>query len=359
MAYNTGDPNHFLFLYTRLPDYFLQCIRHLLDTCPAGSRAWVVHYESDQDAPYEHVFQDNRISFIGKSSFQPAMMETIRPDLIYVAGWGDPVYKSITAAWKKKLPVVMGLDNPWLGSPRQWMAALLAPLLIKPYCTHLWVTGPPQYTFGRRLGFSKKQLISGLYCADTKDIIPSTLPAEAPEILYTGRMVGYKRPDWLLKAFTEILNLDPALGHWRLTLVGQGPLKQELEANFGKVPAISFIPFLQPAAVKQRYAGASIFCLPSHHEHWGVVVQEAAAAGLPLLLSDTVAAGVTFLENGRNGYQFKSPSYEDFREKLHQLMKTSTAQRIAMGDFSRQLSARITHDSWAAALKSVFVDKHT
>ena len=53
--------------------------------------------------------------------------------------------------------------------------------------------------------------------------------------------------------------------------------------------------------ISEVYAVADVFALLSTHEPWGVVVNEAAASGLPLLLSDRVGAAHDLLEDGRNG----------------------------------------------------------
>ena len=49
------------------------------------------------------------------------------------------------------------------------------------------------------------------------------------------------------------------------------------------------------------YASADVFCLLSVREPWGVVVNEAAACGLPLVLSDRVGAAADLLRDGENG----------------------------------------------------------
>ena len=54
--------------------------------------------------------------------------------------------------------------------------------------------------------------------------------------------------------------------------------------------------------IVERYVVADVFALLSRHEPWGVVVNEAAACGLPLVLSDRVGAAFDLLEDGRNGF---------------------------------------------------------
>jgi Glycosyltransferase len=347
----------FLFLYTRLPDYFLQCINYLMSTCSANSKAWVVHYDPDKNAPYEHAQVEARVKLISRSTFQETMIDSmIRPDIIYIAGWSDAFYTQMVRKRKHRIPVVMGLDNQWLGTARQRVATAMSPFWLKKICTTIWVAGIPQFEYARRLGFAPDRIIKGLYCADTSNSTPETKTSPTYNIVYTGRMVGYKRPDWLLKAFTEILQENAELNRWKLTLIGSGPLKETLQSGYNKPGQVEFANFLQPSEVRNIIARADIFCLPSIDEHWGVVVQEAAAAGLPLLLSDTCGAASEFLINGFNGYQFKSRDYQDFKKKLYWLMTKTSSELQLMGEASKQLSKRITHESWAANFKSVLIN---
>lgn len=354
----SSKPLHFLFLYTRLPDYFLQCIRHLLTTCPPGSKAWMVHYDADKDAPYRHEQANKDIVFINKSDFDESLIESqIKPDIIYITGWGDKQYRQITQNLRQKVPVVMGIDNPWLGTWKQRIACFLAPFMVKNICTTVWVAGIPQYEFARRLGFTTDQIIKGLYCADLQPLLKQEKPDFPKRIVFTGRLVAYKRPDWLLRAFLEILQQHPELADWKLTIIGTGPLIEELQTQSKANTQIEFVDFLPPAEVRKQYSRAAVFCLPSHHEHWGVVVQEAAAAGLPLLLSNNCGAASAFLIHGHNGFLFNSNDYHDFREKLAGLMKKNETELQEMGKASRLLAGRITHETWAASFKSVIVDK--
>ncbi|QEC41033.1 glycosyltransferase family 4 protein [Pseudobacter ginsenosidimutans] len=268
---------------------------------------------------------------------------------------GDKLYNSIGKKNRSSIPVIMGLDNPWKANFRQRIAVWLSPFFQQKFCSHLWVAGIWQYEYARRLGFSPARIIRGLYCADTSQI-RNNRQNKTRRILYIGRLVNYKRPDWLLRAFIEIQRENPGLMDWKLTFIGNGPLHTDLQRNPSKNGQVEFLPFMQPTEIRKYYEEATVFCLPSHFEHWGVVVQEAAAAGLPLLLSDTCGAATEFLVDGWNGYQFRSQEFEDLKQKLLLLMNKEITELDEMGNASSKLSKRIDHDSWAASLKSVLVN---
>ncbi len=136
-------------------------------------------------------------------------------------------------------------------------------------------------------------------------------------------------------------------------MVGSGPMLDELRNEYKQNENVEFVSFIQPSKLAHFYRSASIFCLPSHFEHWGVVVHEAAYARMALLLSDTCGAATEFLINGYNGYLFQSGNQDDFKNKLQELMKKNEEQLSEMGDNSYMLASRITPATWVANIMSV------
>lgn len=341
----------YLFLYTRLPDYFLRCVQYLIESSSSGSEAIVVCYPRDVNAPYHYENLPENIRILEKQELDS--LDSWQPDLIYVAGWGDKTYNRFTHRWRGKIPVVIGMDNPWKGTLKQRLATLIARSLVKNKASHLWVTGYPQYEFARRIGFPANRILHDLYCADTQKFIKHE-SLFRKRIVYVGRLVTYKRPDWLLESFSELLKTNKELDDWELLFIGSGPMLEKLQEKYKVYNQIVFQPFVQPKDIVQYYHQSSIFCLPSLNEHWGVVIQEAAAAGLALLLSDTCGAASTFLINGYNGFSFASNNHTDLKNKLWKLMTTDPQVLQEMGKRSIELSQRINYESWCGNLRSVF-----
>jgi glycosyltransferase involved in cell wall biosynthesis len=86
----------------------------------------------------------------------------------------------------------------------------------------------------------------------------------------------------------------------------------------------------------QRYVDADIFALLSRHEPWGVVVNEAAASGLPLVLSDRVGAAHDLLRDGENGFLVPVEDVRAAAEAFRTLAADPDLRR-RMGERSREL----------------------
>jgi glycosyltransferase involved in cell wall biosynthesis len=90
--------------------------------------------------------------------------------------------------------------------------------------------------------------------------------------------------------------------------------------------------------IVERYVLADVFALLSRHEPWGVVVNEAAACGLPLVLSDRVGAAFDLLEDGRNGVLVPVDDVAVAAEAIRGLAADAERRR-AMGAASREIVA--------------------
>ena len=346
------NPCHYLFLYSRLPGYFYRCVQYLLQNSPEGSKAWIVCYMPDPNAPYRFDEPDGSIQITDRESLKGRDVESWQPDLIYMAGWGDKKYNHIAQTWNRRVPVIIGMDNPWKGTFKQRLATIFASFYLKKRASYLWIPGYPQYELARKIGFRTNHILFDLYCADV-DKWKRPGPVSRKRILFAGRMVPYKRPDWLAEAFIKLIQLHPELSDWELLMIGNGPLWDSLESKYGSLKQVMLKSFVQPVELIGYYHESSIFCLPSFSEHWGVAVQEAAAAGLPLLLSDTCGAASAFLINGYNGFVFKSTDKDNFYQRLYGMMSLEMEELQVMGSRSESLARRITHDQWSGTLKSV------
>lgn len=130
------------------------------------------------------------------------------------------------------------------------------------------------------------------------------LPRDRRHLMYCGRLVAVKRVDLLIDAFAA---LAAERTDWDLLLVGDGPLR---EALCGRLPAavrprVRWAGFVDDqTAIARLMCGADAFVLPSDYEPWGVVINEAVAAGLAVVASDAVGAAAELVRDGVNGRIF-------------------------------------------------------
>ena len=111
-------------------------------------------------------------------------------------------------------------------------------------------------------------------------------------ILFVGNLVPVKGPDILLKSFAQLVSGERSAKTPHLVLIGDGPMRQELEQmahDLGIADHLHFLGRRPPGEVAQWMNVADVLCLSSHSEGMPNVVLEARAAGLPVV---TTPAGM-------------------------------------------------------------------
>jgi glycosyltransferase involved in cell wall biosynthesis len=129
-------------------------------------------------------------------------------------------------------------------------------------------------------------------------------------MIYVGQVIERKGVDLLLAALGDLRSEFPDVA---LTVIGDGSMRgaceQQAEA-LGIRDRVVFEGVLPTEAIPERLARADVLVLPSRWDGWGLVVNEALVAGVPVIVSDRCGASEV-VENGVNGYVFRSGDVHD------------------------------------------------
>lgn len=338
-----------LFLYSEMMPYMEAVIESLVKDF--GDTVCVVSWDKKKLTAHEPALPP-AVTAYKRSSFDnqglKQLIADFKPQIVYASGRMDKGYINAAKGIKKEVKVVMGMDTQWLRTPKQFIQILLSFFLYKSYFTHIWVPGPRQFTFAQLLGYGPSNILKHLYSGDVKLFETISRAASGiKRIVFLGRLEKSKGLDLLLQAW-QLLEEKQKIG-WELLLIGNGSLgKAAVE-----VPQVKLAGFLAQKDMLRLLQQDCVFCLPSRVEPWGVVVHEMAAAGMPLILSQAVGAGDTFLLHGYNGYLLPVTSVAAIQTALKKTMSLTVEERKILGARSRVLAQSITPQIAAASLRSV------
>lgn len=277
------------------------------------------------------------------------LLERLRPDCVIVGGW-SLLATQLAIAWcrLRRVPYLLQSDNH-LREPRAaWIRAVkraVLPRLVPPAAGWL-VPGTLAHEHILAYGADAARVIRFPLTVEVADVsarveelrarLPElraqlNIPEHAVAVLQVARLIKGKGTDVLIRALAA---LD--VPH-HLVVVGEGPEEHDLRAlaELAGVPT-TFTGLLEGDDLWCAYAAADVFALLSHRETWGVVVNEAAAAGLPLVLSDQVGAAADLLVPGLNGMLVPAGDDQAAASALRELAGDAALRR-RMGDESRAL----------------------
>jgi len=169
--------------------------------------------------------------------------------------------------------------------------------------------------------------------------------------LYVGRFDEKKNVSGLLQAYHHYVIRSPA-DPWSLVLCGSGPLETRLrrEVQDLNLSGVVFAGFRQVEELPIFYGLAQAFIMPSSHsEQWGLVVNEAMASGLPVLVSKACGCARDLVQEGVNGFTFDPYDVEGLA-RLMLMMSSGEVDLGAMGEASRQIIANWTPEVFAENL---------
>ena len=156
---------------------------------------------------------------------------------------------------------------------------------------------------------------------------------DRPVVLFLGRLVSKKRPQWVLDAYQEMRKRYQC----GLLVAGEGPARHDMEKQISleNIPDVVFTGFLNQTEIPRAYIAADIFILPSAREEtWGLVVNEAMNFGLPIIVSDKVGCAPDLVYENQNGFVISS--FPELREALSRLI-IDKKSRCVFGSTSKEI----------------------
>lgn len=297
----------------------------------------------------EHFKLYNSLDYNNKTLLNKVL--ELDPVILLVCGWSSKLYLSVAKFFRKNtsIPVISPIDSQYLGTLKQKIGFLLSPLIIKPYFSHIWVPGVRQYYFAKRLGYDNDNLLMFSLSGNIdlfQNVQISIKEDNYPKsFLFVGRYHKVKGLNNLIDAWKSIKDKKG----WTLKLVGNGPMRSELEG----VEGIEVYDFMQQDELVKIAQDSGCFILPSSYEPWALVLHEFSAAGLPIICTSACGASPHFVVDGYNGYTYRANNLRALKGHMENIIHSETDKLIHMSYNSRNLSSYVTPEISAKSLLSV------
>lgn len=290
-----------------------------------------------------------------------------RPDAIVVHGHSPAaMLVGVAAAVHNSIPVFLRGETH-LGLQRSAVkAALRKPMLSTLYrrLSGVLAIGTANAEFYRAMGVPDERIFPVPYTVDNKRFVTASridaderkqlrdqlgASGDEPILLYAAKFQDRKRPQDLIAA-ARLLR-DRGL-RFVVSMIGSGSLENELRQQVAdlNLDCVRFVGFVNQSMLPRMYAASDVFVLPSENEPWGLAVNEAMCAGLPIVTSQEVGCVRDLVRDGFNGATFGAGSPIRLAEALEPLVRDAEIRR-RMGDASRQVISRWSYAEDEAGLR--------
>lgn len=135
--------------------------------------------------------------------------------------------------------------------------------------------------------------------------------------LFVGRIIPLKNLELMIDAFLAAFGESTNV---KLRIVGDGDLLTDLRNKYLSTKNVMFTGGKFGDELISEYVNASALILPSYNEQWGLVVNEAMSAGLPVIVSDQVGAAWDLVKGRDTGFIFRYDDVEDLADKMRILV---------------------------------------
>lgn len=286
----------------------------------SSTYAWE-HIDAD-DLTCLTLFPDRDAPSISAERVRTAVADglaNLNPDAVAVPGWSHPAaLAALQWCRDEHVPAVLMSESSAHDFDRQWWSELIKRQVVS-FASAGLVGGRTHRDYLVELGLPAERIFLGYDIVDNehfaqgadapRDDAPAQAAFDLPDryFLASSRFVPKKNLPTLIRAFAAYRAEAPPETAWDLVLLGDGeqrPIVESFIDNEGVTEAVHLPGFVQYPDLPTYYGYADGFVHASTREQWGLVVNEAMAAGLPVLVSERCGCAPELVQEGVNGWTF-------------------------------------------------------
>jgi glycosyltransferase involved in cell wall biosynthesis len=292
----------------------------------------------------------NRVNFILKKS---------NPDVIFISGWSSPadLFSLFWGVVNSKHVVVM--SDSQLNDFKRFKFIELVKSKILSSVSGAFVAGELHKKYIETLGVSSHKVLMGYDVVDNNHFMGQS-HKNRKDFIISARLINKKNISFLLHAYKKYLSLYIASSSidspWNLIILGDGPLKKcliKLASQLDIERFVYFEGFVQYPDLPNYYSKAGALLLGSTTEQWGLVVNEAMASGLPIIVSKACGCVPELVFDGVNGFAIDGYDISEWAERMHYISRLSQKDRNNMEASSVNIISKYTPGSHASSILSL------
>ena len=285
-------------------------------------------------------------------------LRRFRPDVIVTGELGARSLQAALYAQMSRTPIVLWATLSDRIERERGAVRLAARKWLVRNVDRIIINGEDGARYFRRLQVSDARMHTIPYVTDMSKLLQIPLAArtnDMRELLFVGSLSERKGIELLIAALRHLSEAER--GRMRLTIVGDGPLrdwlKQEIASAHLPVQVIGHVPYDE---LPSWFARADILVFPTLSDEWGLVVNEALAAGVPVLGSVYAQAVEELVTDGENGWTFAPDDEHKIAQAVRRALSADDQTLMAMRQRARSSVEQLTPEVAARRMRDVIVE---
>jgi len=249
------------------------------------------------------------------------LLDALAPDVLVVNGWAkrDALLMHLWCR-SRRVPRILVSDSQAIDRRRNRVLEVVKRGIVRG-SEAAFVAGGPHRRYLESMGFPTARTVLGCDVVDNAHFARPTVHGRCPgagqRLLTVCRLVPSKNLIAAVESFGRFVAERPEGEHWEWAIAGYGPLRQEIRSTAERYSApVRLLGSVDYDELPALHQTADLYWQPSLSEPWGLAVNEAMAAGRPVLVSERCGCREELVHDD-NGWQFDPVSVESMRRALH------------------------------------------
>lgn len=276
-------------------------------------------------------------------------LSQIKPNVIIIPGWSSGLsLRALICAKFYNIPIIVQSDTQESDFPRSRIKEFVKSQILK-CASAFFVAGIRHSSYLNKLGIQDYKIFFGCDVVDNNHFnvkkchyndhqFKNSLIGINKYFLVVSRLVPKKNIEYILNEYANFRKLLDAESAPHLVIMGDGLLKDQLTETVKKLDIhrfVVFAGFVQYDALPFYYKKSLALIHASLNEQWGLVVNEAMSAGIPVIVSNVCGCVPELVVNGVNGFTFDPTIKGELSNLLFEFCKYSPREIELLGNAAK------------------------
>lgn len=228
------------------------------------------------------------------------LLNKLNPDVLIITAFKPTMLYGVLWCILKRRKVIVYNDGTYISERNFSKVQKFIRRLVFAKTKAFVAPGNGGFDLYRSYGVAESKMFKSCLCIDNSKFTPLPQQQREYHIMFSGQIVERKMPMF----FVDVaIKLNQTIPNFKALIIGEGDQRKQMLSELDKHNvAYNFAGYLDQKTLPSFYSKAKLLLFPSLNDPWGVVANEACAAGTPVITCENAGAANDLIIDGKNGY---------------------------------------------------------